>query len=76
MSQPDPIAWSRQMFATLADGGIWALPRSGLVFRKDGKALVLQAKLPGDFPVDQEEDFECIKRHFADIGVPVRKETK
>lgn len=68
------IAFSRNLFATLKDGGVWAVPRSGLLFRRDGNQLVLQAKLPGDWPVDQDEDYECIKSNFADAGIRVRKE--
>lgn len=71
----DNIGWSRTIFAALKDGGVWAVPRSGLIFRKEGTGLVLQAKLSGPWPeAYQDDDYECIKRNFADAGIPIRKE--
>jgi hypothetical protein len=40
------VIWSRRFFDTLSDNGIWGVPRSGLIFRREGKALVLRAKMP------------------------------
>ena len=38
--------WSLNHFAMLAEGGVWAVPRSGLLFSKRGKELVLVARMP------------------------------
>lgn len=41
------IAWSRSHFNHMReDGGIWAVPRSGLVFTRRGDELVLTARMP------------------------------
>ena len=68
------IAWCSNLFAMIEDGGKWAVPRTGLIFRKDGTALILQEFLPGFDRGEQEAEFQCIKEHFADAGIPVRKE--
>ena len=39
-------AWCRQHFALMGEGGVWAVPRSGLVFTKRDGALVLTARMP------------------------------
>lgn len=73
------------MFRMLAEGGSWAVPRSGLIFRKQGDALVLitqmpwQADLPGtpkDWAEFQADDFNTIREHFAAAGVEVTSDTK
>jgi len=38
--------WSLNHFAMLREGGVWAVPRSGLLFRKEGNALILIARMP------------------------------
>jgi hypothetical protein len=40
------IAWCRDLFALLNEGGEWGVPRSGLVFTKRGPKLVLTKVLP------------------------------
>ena len=78
--QTDHLAWSKQHFAMLADGGTWAVPRSGLVFQRRGDMLVLVEKMPHDpaMPLSeaelsdyQDEDFKAIKEHFEAAGIPV-----
>lgn len=32
------LDWCRGIWAMISDGGVWAVPRSGLVFRKDEQA--------------------------------------
>jgi hypothetical protein len=39
-------AWCRSHFASMRNGGIWAVPRSGLVFTRRGRELVLTAQMP------------------------------
>jgi hypothetical protein len=74
------LMWCNQMWNSLADGGTWAVPRSGLVFQKDKakKRLVLIARMPyeegmpgtaEDLRAYQESDFQAIAMRFALIGV-------
>jgi len=78
--KPEDIAWSKNLFNSLSDGGSWAVPRSGLIFTKRGKQLVLTATMPHDpaMPVDaaqlkvqQDADFRLIKEHFGAAGIEV-----
>ena len=78
--KPADIAWSRNHFRMMGDGGSWAVPRSGLIFTKRGERLELTARLPYDpaMPMSktemreyQENDFECIKRNFGAAGITV-----
>lgn len=39
-------AWCRQHFAMMREGGIWGVPRSGLVFVKRAGELVLTGRMP------------------------------
>jgi hypothetical protein len=58
------LEWCRNLVRVLADGGVWGIPRSGLVFRvdKEGKRLILIA---GD---RYNDDFYATKRVFKQIG--------
>jgi hypothetical protein len=81
----DPVehaGWCRQMFASLAEGGVWGIPRSGVVFRKEGDALVLTESMPYDesmpltfaqFTEQQNGEFETVREHFAAAGIEVRR---
>jgi hypothetical protein len=69
----------------LRPGGVWAVPRSGLVFQKtslDPPTLTLVETMPPDpeMPMTakqlkefQEEDFNVIKEHFGEAGIAVVK---
>ena len=83
MIEEGGIEWSRNHFRMMSDGGTWAVPRSGLVFTKQGAELVLTARLPwesgmpgdpNDLLAYQDDDYEAIKRHFEAAGIPVRKD--
>ena len=76
------IAWSRQTFRLMAEGGTWGVPNSGLIFQKQGGELVLISKLSyqGERPVtpdeveeEQEKSYELIRRMFGEAGITVRK---
>lgn len=58
------LAWCRQHVAMIHDGGVWGIPRSGLIFRVDHrrKKLVLTA---GD---KTNEDFAATRHVFSHIG--------
>jgi hypothetical protein len=74
--------WCASLFASLCEDGVWAVPRSGLIFRKDGEALALVLTMPYDpaMPMTADElveyqdaDFEMIREEFALAGVTVRR---
>ncbi len=46
MLKPSDIVWSRQLFDSLVDGGMWAVPRSGLVFHRRSDRMVLTDRMP------------------------------
>ena len=86
-TQPDTelshAEWCRRMFESLREGGIWGVPRSGLMFRKDGDKLVLCAQMPHEesMPLDanelrtyQDADYEAIRWHFKVAGITVERE--
>jgi hypothetical protein len=75
--------WSKNLFASLNEGGVWGVPRSGLMFRKRGKEFVLFARMPHmkEMPItarqlrrQQNSDFAIIREKFAEAGIKVRKE--
>lgn len=43
---PAFIAWCRGIFSSLNEGGIWGVPRSGLVFQKFEGRLELIERMP------------------------------
>lgn len=82
---PEHVAWSRQLFNTLSDGGAWAIPRSGLIFNRRGSTLALVASMPHEpsMPLtaaqlldQQQRDFNGVKDHFGAAGVTVTDERK
>ena len=78
------VAWCRNLFDMIAEGGVWGVPRSGLVFRKQSGCLVLQDRMPYDpdmielgiteeqLQEQQDGDFEAIRTHFEAAGIPVK----
>ncbi len=78
---PEHIAWCRQHFDQMRDGGIWAVPRNGLVFRRRGDELVLVDRMPHSPEMSctatelreyQDSQFNETRVHFAAAGIPVR----
>lgn len=72
--------WCRQMWASLNEGGVWGIPRSGLVFSKRNGKLVLIECIPHmeEMPVtaaqlkrQQDSDFDATVEHFGRVGVEV-----
>jgi hypothetical protein len=77
--------WCRRLMGSLMDGGVWGVPRSGLVFTKRGNALVLTARMPhvAEMPItaaqlaeQQQGDYEENKQHFEAAGFEVRDESE
>jgi len=74
------LAWCRHHFAMMRDGGVWAVPRSGLVFTRRGDGLVLTDRMPWQdgmpmtaeaFGAFQRADAELIRDRFAAAGITV-----
>jgi hypothetical protein len=74
--------WASNLWNMISDGGIWGVPRCGLMYRKEEAAmqLVLFARMPWeeDMPGTpeallsyQDQDHAGIRDMFAAIGVEV-----
>lgn len=90
--RPDPlplqnlehINWSRRHVDSMADGGTWGVPRSGLLFVKTGPdslALIVKAApdevgLPDEFRAFQDDDYRSIKAHMLVAGIEVTDRTE
>lgn len=79
---PAHLAWCRMHFDMLKEGGVWGIPRSGLMFRKEAGKLVLFAEMPWmpemegtitpeELREQQDEEFEANRRHFGAVGIDV-----
>jgi hypothetical protein len=76
------ITWSKRLFESIKEGGIWAVPRSGLIFKKHEKKFTLITTMPHveGMPMTarqltkyQKQDFKVIRKHFKAAGIPVVK---
>lgn len=66
------VEWCRFIWRSLKDGGVWMVPRSGLVFTKrDPDVFILTERDQIYERSMQEADFRAIRAHFAEIGVDV-----
>lgn len=81
---PDHVNWSRKLFRSLNEAGVWGVPRSGLVLTKRGTRMILTSRAPWtpslgglseDWPKYQREDFLLIRAHFEAAGIQVDDET-
>lgn len=77
--------WCQMIFNGLVEGGVWGVPRSGLIFRKEGDSFVLVEVAPPteDLPMNAEElrlyqqfDYDGIKMVFEEAGIHVRSEVE
>jgi hypothetical protein len=78
---PAHVEWSRRQFAMMKDGGVWGVPRSGLIFQRQDGELVLIDRMPHtqEMPVTPEQlaeqqrrDIAVITAHFEAAGITVR----
>lgn len=69
---PEYLNWCKGLFASLNDGGIWLVPRSGLKYRKLGNELHLIQRLPDYDESEQESDAQAIAEHFKAAGINVQ----
>lgn len=79
--RPEHVAWCRNQIDMLKLGGIWAIPRSGLVFTKTGAdEFTLTARMPWmpemeevitaeQLAEQQQDEYELNRRYFAAAGV-------
>lgn len=79
------VEWCKAFFALLAEGGVWGVPRSGLIFTREGTALNLTERMPWQegMPMSktalrdyQDDDFEAIMRRFDKAGIPMEDKTQ
>lgn len=78
MNLDSDIAWCKRMFTMMAEKGVWAVPRSGMVFQKMSGRLELISAMPGmvDYKEFQREDLAIIKDRFGRAGITVEGEIK
>jgi hypothetical protein len=67
----------------MREGGVWGIPRSGLIFTKRGAQLHLTGRMPHDpeMPItaaqldeQQQADIDGVTEHFGAAGVVVVNE--
>lgn len=75
--------WCARMFAALKDGGVWGIPRTGLVFERRGSSLILidvMSYEPGmlstadELALAQAEEYNQIKGYLEEVGITVGRE--
>ena len=78
---PEHVAWCKTQVDMLRIGGVWAIPRSGLIFTRTGEnELTLTARMPwmpemeGTITAEQlaeqqQDEYETNRRYFAAAGV-------
>lgn len=85
MSDTEHVNWCRRQFNLLNDGGMWGVPRSGLLFQKTSTALILIDRMPytEEMPITEQElldyqqqDFELIQHMFGLAGIEITDSTK
>ena len=74
------ISWSQAHFNLMADGGTWAIPRTGLVYRREGEALALVSRMPWHESMGitaerlrkwQDDEISAIRLNFEKAGISV-----
>jgi hypothetical protein len=66
------LAWNRNLVATMRDGGVWASPAAGRVYKFD--KVNNKLSVVATFPLcdeDHDEIHDRIKISFAEIGYAV-----
>jgi hypothetical protein len=76
------IAWCRMLFHSLKDGGVWGIPRTGVMFQRAGDQLVFSDRLTmqydsempltkDEFDEQQAREIEDVREHFGAAGIAV-----
>ena len=77
--------FAQNLWEMLNDGGLWAIPRVGLTYRKDlaGKRMVLFHRMPWfeglsvspeELAYRQDVDAQGVREMFFTIGIDVEEE--
>ena len=74
------IAWCKQIFKKLKPNDEWICPKSGLIFRREGKALIwigtariaMLPMSPEYIAATREFQYQRLKRIFEAAGIAVR----
>lgn len=86
MTSDEEVAWCSQLWESIRDGGVWAIPRTGLIFQKrvNPPRLVLTNRMPyhpamectpEDLQESQNSDLIATRERFWLLGVSVVDET-
>lgn len=86
MTSEEEVAWCQGLWNSLNDGGVWMLPRSGLIFEVDKtkNRLLLKQRIPhrAEMPFTEEELLEqqdeevaAARERFSQFGVEVLDNT-
>lgn len=80
---PEHVAWCRAQVEMLKIGGVWGIPRSGLIFTRTGEdELTLTARMPWmpemegvitreELVEQQQAEYELNRRYFGAAGIDV-----
>jgi len=71
MNDNNYIGWSLSNWESLKMGGVWGVPRSGLMFTKTAQGFNLYAIVPMVPIAEQRSDFACIARYSGKAGLEV-----
>ena len=73
-------SWYRLLYDKVNEGGLWIIPRSGMVFRKQDDGFVWVGTIPCDDPlyhmapdIAQDVEYATAREHFAKADIVVMK---
>jgi hypothetical protein len=74
----DVSGWCRRLIDELKDGGVWGIPRSGVVFRKTGSDRLTWVGImpPRKHGYAREDEYRTTRAKFAAAGITVDREEK
>jgi hypothetical protein len=64
--EPQNVAWQKKLLDTLKIGGVWGVPRNGMMVRKTGANSVEITR-----PADDVEDEIVIRTHIEAAGYKI-----
>jgi hypothetical protein len=84
---PDHVQWCANTFNLIRHGGVWGIPRTGLIFTRTGEnELTLTARMPymdgmeelltpEQLDEQQQSDYEGTRIHMEAAGITVKDAT-
>jgi len=84
---PDHLAWCRNMVEMIRVGGVWGIPRSGLIFTKTAEnEMTLTARMPWmpemegvttpeHLAEQQQDEYEATREHMQAAGITMHDST-